>query len=71
MKTKDLQFIDLIEPSTGRTSALSLYGRRNEYANKLGITGGLEHGSHVTPKTVHDADKLIQWLQDWKQSQTA
>lgn len=71
MKTKPLEFIDLLEPATGRASSLSTYGTRKEYADKLGITGGLSHGSLVVPKTVQDADKLIQWLQDWRQSQAA
>lgn len=71
MKTKPLDFIDLVEPKTGRTSSLSIYGQRKEYADKLGITGGLSHGALVEPNTVHDADKLIEWLKDWKASKSA
>lgn len=66
MKEAELQWIDLIEPKTGRASALSIYGRRKDHADFLGITGGLTHGSLIEPKTVHDADKLIAWLKDWK-----
>jgi hypothetical protein len=69
MKTAPLDFIDLLEPATGRQSGLSIYGKRKEHADKIGITGGLSHGSLVVPASVHDADKLIAWLQDWKGSQ--
>jgi len=69
MKTAPLDFIDLLEPATGRKSSLSIYGQRKEYADKIGITGGLSHGSLIVPASVHDADKLIAWLQDWKSSQ--
>lgn len=69
MKTLPLQFIDLLEPATGRTSSLSVYGARKEYSDKLGITGGLSHGSQVVPNSKEDAEKLIAWLTDWKTSQ--
>ena len=64
---KALDWINLIEPKTGRVSAFSIHGSRAEYAGSLGITGELTHGSHIEPKTVHDADKLITWLKEWKE----
>lgn len=67
MKTKPLDFISLFEPKSGRTSSLGSYG--NHHENCLCITGGLSHGAMVEPNSVHDADKLIAWLQDWKKDQ--
>jgi len=68
--SQPLDFIDLVEPSTGRTSSLAIYGKRKD-SDKLRITGGLEHGDKMIPKTVQDADKLINWLLEWKKTQNS
>ena len=68
MPDKPLDFIDLRETSTGRTSSLSIYGKQKD-SDKLRITGGLMHRDKIVPNTVQDADKLILWLQEWKKTQ--
>lgn len=60
-----LNWIDVIEPKTGRTSALAIGGRDDN--GLLTVTGVLPHGTQIEPKTRADADKLIEWLQAWKE----
>lgn len=61
---KELAFIDLIEPKTGRVSSLTIYGKRDD--GTMRVTGGLEHMAGIAPRSNEDADKLIAWLEDWK-----
>jgi hypothetical protein len=67
---KPLSFIDLVD-ETGRTSSLGIYGKKQAAKNKLTICviGNLPHCTEFTPKTIGDADRLIEWLNDWKESQ--
>lgn len=46
--------------STRRTSTLTAHDKH------LKVVGVLKHGTMVEPKTIEDADNLIQWLKDWK-----
>jgi hypothetical protein len=62
-----LNWIDLVD-ETGRTSALSIGGRLNPDNKWLGVTGGLTHGLNFQPKDVANADKMIQWLENWKKN---
>ncbi len=32
----------------------------------LGVVGVLPHGAKIWPRTIRDADQLIQWLEKWK-----
>jgi len=63
-----LQFIELREPEAGRVSSLSYGGNRDD--GMLRVIGGLNHNAGIVPKTTADADKLIAWLQRWKEQQT-
>jgi len=64
MTNKPLTFIDLLD-ETGRTSSLAVYGRRADKAEKLTSVGGLNHNLAFEPKSVNDAKKLINWLNEW------
>lgn len=66
---KHLQFIDIIEPGTGRASALAINGARSNRA-LLTVTGGLEHQAAIEPRSIQDADLWIEWLQEWKKRKT-
>lgn len=63
---KPLDFITLREPKTGRVSSISIYGRRD--SGTLTITGNLEHGAQIVPDSIGDANKLIAWLNQWKET---
>lgn len=62
---KPLQFIDIVEPGTGRTSSLAINGRRSNRA-LLTVTGGLDHQAAIEPRSIQDADLWIEWLKEWK-----
>ena len=51
-----VRFIDLVEPKTGRTSALQIEG------DVLTVIGVLDHGSSVRPCRHEDARRLVKWL---------
>jgi hypothetical protein len=61
--TKPLDFINIREPKTGRTSSLKIHGRRDN--GILSVVGGLEHNTDFVPNTMEDANKLIAWLEEW------
>lgn len=58
-----LTFVTVTD-ETGRNSSLGLYDRRAP--DEITIVGGLSHGVRITPATEEDADRLIQWLIEWK-----
>lgn len=36
------------------------------YDSHLAVVGTLSHGVKIQPESIEDADKMIQWLEDWK-----
>lgn len=70
MNIKPLTFIDIID-DTGRTSSLAIHGRRKNKNKEmmLSVVGGLPHTTDFAPKTIADANKLIAWLNEWKDQQ--
>lgn len=58
---------DIVD-QTGRVSTLGVYGKRKE-KQTISVIGGLSHYDEIAPKTIADANKLIQWLQEWKDEQ--
>ena len=67
-----VQFIDLLHydpfiSENNRVTCLQLdisHGRK-----VLKVIGSLSHGYTVEPKSLKDADLLIQWVKDWKNLQ--
>lgn len=60
---KGLQFITLRD-NTGRATSLSFGGREDN--QRLTVVGVLPHYCQVEPDSIEDADKWINWLQEWK-----
>jgi len=54
-----LEWIDLLEPKTERTSSLGL---SDEHPNTLCVTGILLHNALITLKSQDDANRLRAWL---------
>lgn len=54
-----LEWIDILEPETGRTSSL---GISDKHPETLQVTGVLTHNSRITLKTADDATRLRAWL---------
>jgi len=48
-----------ILPEEGHNSSLHIC------LDGLKILGVLPHGGKIEPKTIHDADTLIEWLKQW------
>jgi hypothetical protein len=69
MKDKPLQFITVRDSQTGRASSLSIHGRQDTTPPSLVVVGNLEHNAHIRPDSIADADRLIQWLNEWKAAQ--
>lgn len=74
MNTSEHQAIDAtrrpidfitIRDTKGRASSFSVYGRL--YSGSLTVVGNLEHNAEISPDSIADADKLIKWLNEWKQ----
>ncbi len=53
-----LRFIGIID-TNGETSSLSISEKR---PHSLGVLGDLSHGSKIRPKTLADAQRLVDWL---------
>lgn len=68
MKNRPLEFITLLNVKTERTSSLGIGGRQDD-PTALTVIGNLEHNDRIVPKTPEDAERLIQWLQEWKAHQ--
>ena len=67
MQDKPLQFIDIVD-TKGRKSSLSIHGRLDTPL-ALTVVGNLEHNARIAPVSITQADRLIEWLQEWKASQ--
>lgn len=39
------------------------------YPDSLQVIGAIPHCETITPKTIKDADRLIEWLQTWKKEE--
>jgi hypothetical protein len=63
---KPLDYIT-VRDTTGRASSLGIYGRQDN-PPMLQVVGNLEHCARFVPDTVADCDKLIAWLQEWKEN---
>lgn len=63
---KKLDFIDMID-TKGRTSYFSTYGNIQHLNNRhtLNVGGSIPHNADIMPRTVRDAKKLIDWLNEW------
>jgi hypothetical protein len=58
-------YIDISDPLSGRVSSLCTID-----ADHMVVLGILPHGSYITPASIQDAEKLLQWMKNWIEART-